>query len=117
MKPSWLISREAFRRSVTANLLVTAIAFLAGFAALQAQTLTTGDVTGSVMDQSGAVVPGATVTITNLEAGTKQTATTNDGGVYRVSFLAPVTTSSPPPRPCRDAFWSCRAGSSSNRRN
>ncbi len=49
---------------------------------------TTAAITGTVTDQTGAVLAGATVTITN-PSGFKQTATTNDKGVYTVSGLAP----------------------------
>ena len=42
-----------------------------------------GDVTGTVSDPSGAVVPSATVTIQNDQTGVKTTAPTNTNGVYR----------------------------------
>jgi hypothetical protein len=48
----------------------------------------TATITGSVTDQSGAVVAGATVTLSNA-SGFKQTATTNDRGVYTVSGVPP----------------------------
>src|SRR5579884_1286374 len=56
---------------------------------LAAQTLTTGDVTGTVTDQSGAVVPGAKVTIRFLSTNEARTDTTNSNGVYRFSLLQP----------------------------
>lgn len=43
---------------------------------------TTSRVTGIVTDNSGAVVSGATVTLTNEGTGFSLTATTNDGGTY-----------------------------------
>jgi len=45
-----------------------------------------GGITGTVTDQTGAVLPGATATITN-GAGLTQTATTNDHGEYSVGEL------------------------------
>lgn len=42
----------------------------------------TGTVVGIVTDPSGAVVPGATVTLTDNATGTTRTATTNDQGRY-----------------------------------
>lgn len=51
---------------------------------------TTGTVTGTVTDQSGAVVAGAKVEISNTK-GFKQTVITNDQGVYTLSGLAPGT--------------------------
>ena len=50
-----------------------------------------GSISGIVRDSSGAVVPNATVTITNVNTGVSQKVTTNNLGVY--SFLAlPVGT-------------------------
>src|SRR5439155_16020586 len=46
-------------------------------------------VEGTVMDSSGAVVAGATVTVTNQETGKSRPVTTGDAGFYRVSGLAP----------------------------
>ena len=56
------------------------------FAAVQAQTVT-GTVTGTVLDPSGAAVPGATVTIVNVATGVRTPATSNQTGVYSVRFL------------------------------
>jgi len=44
---------------------------------------------GTVTDNSGAVVPGATVTVTNQETGVSKTTVTSDAGSYRVSGLVP----------------------------
>ncbi len=41
-----------------------------------------GTVVGSVLDPSGAAIPGATVVVTNLAIGTKLTLTTNEAGMY-----------------------------------
>jgi hypothetical protein len=45
--------------------------------------------TGEVLDQSGAVVPGASVTLTNPTNGLKFTQTTNSIGVYRFNEIPP----------------------------
>jgi Carboxypeptidase regulatory-like domain len=50
---------------------------------------TTGTFTGTVTDQSGAVVPGATITITNQATGVKYNLTSNDRGVYYVTSVQP----------------------------
>src|SRR5215469_2321369 len=55
---------------------------LAG-AGLSAQSTTTGAVFGTVTDQTGAVVPGATATLKSLESGRISTATTDGAGQYR----------------------------------
>jgi hypothetical protein len=44
---------------------------------------------GTVTDASGAVVSGATVTVTNQETSKSQQVTTSDEGFYRVTGLAP----------------------------
>lgn len=44
---------------------------------------------GTVTDNSGGVVPGATVTLTNTETNQTLTVTTSDEGFYRFSALAP----------------------------
>ena len=46
-------------------------------------------VQGVVHDQSGAVVPAASVTIRNLDTQVTATVQTNAAGVYRFSSLAP----------------------------
>lgn len=53
------------------------------------QSLTSGDIAGTVLDPTGAAVPGATVTLTNLDTGAKQTTTTSSTGAYRFALLNP----------------------------
>jgi hypothetical protein len=55
------------------------------------QTIVSGDVTGTVVDSSGAVVVGASVTLTNVAQGSKRTQQTNADGIYRFSLLVPGT--------------------------
>ncbi|HEY3102201.1 MAG TPA: carboxypeptidase regulatory-like domain-containing protein [Pyrinomonadaceae bacterium] len=47
----------------------------------------TSNITGSVTDSTGAVVPGASVTAMNEATGVKSTQTTTDSGVYAFSSL------------------------------
>ena len=49
-----------------------------------------GGISGTVTDQNGAVVPGATVTLTNLGTNQNQTMTTSDSGSYAFNLLEPV---------------------------
>jgi hypothetical protein len=48
-----------------------------------------GSVTGIVTDSSGAVVPGATVTVTETATNAAKTTTTTDTGLYRIPSLPP----------------------------
>jgi outer membrane receptor protein involved in Fe transport len=48
-----------------------------------------GSISGTVLDPSGAVVPGATVTITSLERNTSDVVQTNDSGLYVKDRLVP----------------------------
>jgi len=56
---------------------------------LNAQTTTSGGLTGVVTDPSHAVVPDAFVEIRDTAKGTVQSAKTDREGVYRFFFLAP----------------------------
>ena len=49
-----------------------------------------GSISGTITDPSGAVVPGATVTITNIGTGHKIELITNEKGIYMVPNLDPV---------------------------
>ncbi len=55
----------------------------------RAQNANTGEIKGSVADPSGAVVPGAAVSIKNLQTGSVTAVTTNGSGLYDVPFLTP----------------------------
>jgi hypothetical protein len=55
----------------------------------KAQTGTTARVTGTVTDQSGAVLPGATVTIREADTNATRTLTTLDNGDYALTQLTP----------------------------
>src|SRR5437762_7300151 len=50
-----------------------------------------GSISGTVTDPNGAVIPGASVTITNLGTGQKVTVMTSDAGAFAVQSLDPVT--------------------------
>jgi len=64
-----------------------ALLFLGGSAAFGQGT--SASLTGQVTDNSGAVVPGATVTATNTDTSLAQTATSNGEGVYLIMPLPP----------------------------
>lgn len=77
-------SGSAFRAAVVGCLL---LAF--AFAAPAAAQMTRGAVSGTVRDATGAVVPGATVTVTNMGTNQSKTAVSDAQGFYRVGALEP----------------------------
>src|SRR5881409_651695 len=48
-----------------------------------------GAITGRISDKSGAVLPGVTVTATNVATNIGSTTTTNSDGVYSILYLTP----------------------------
>src|SRR5580700_8352843 len=54
-----------------------------------AQSLTTGGVSGNITDSTGAIVPNSTITLTDLDNGSVQAASSNDSGEFRFSLLKP----------------------------
>ena len=48
---------------------------------------TTGVIQGTVYDQSGAVIPGASAVIRNTQTGFQRTVTANDSGVFTAPLL------------------------------
>jgi hypothetical protein len=48
-----------------------------------------GTITGTVTDPSGSVVPGAAVTVRNIDTGIERKTETSDGGVFSAAFLQP----------------------------
>src|SRR5215469_15734528 len=68
---------------VRATLLVVWLAFFTSATRAQYRT----SIQGVVTDPSGAVIPGATLTLTNTVTGEKQVRVTNDDGVYNFNAL------------------------------
>jgi hypothetical protein len=54
-----------------------------------AQTSGNGSIAGTLTDSSGAIVPNATVVVTNSDTGVSRTLTTNGAGEYTAPFLVP----------------------------
>ncbi|MEO5898483.1 MAG: carboxypeptidase regulatory-like domain-containing protein [Vicinamibacterales bacterium] len=76
------------RRLVTVWVCILLVAWLTPPRAATAQT-TTGTIAGTVTDQTGAALPGATLVITNTETGTSRTLTSDENGRYRASGMEP----------------------------
>jgi hypothetical protein len=51
------------------------------------QATGSGDIRGSVTDPSGALIPGVTVTVTNVDTGVAKDFTTNQDGLYDTSSI------------------------------
>src|SRR3974390_2581920 len=68
-------------------LLILALGLCAGV--VQGQMAGTGVIVGTVTDPSGAAVPGASVTVTDLSTNSTRSATTNDAGRYNFPNLPP----------------------------
>ena len=74
-----------------ALLILSLAAWLTCFlpANLQAQSLTSADIAGTVEDASGAVVPGADVKAENTATGAVKATKSSGTGEYRISLLQP----------------------------
>jgi Carboxypeptidase regulatory-like domain/TonB dependent receptor len=73
------------KRTVVAVLLL----ILCFSPSLIAQSLISGDITGTVQDATGAIVPGASVTLKSASTGQSRVVATNQTGSYRFSLLQP----------------------------
>jgi len=56
-----------------------------------AQGTTSGTITGTVVDPTGAVIPGAIITVTDLSTKSKRTTVTTSGGEYVLADVPPGT--------------------------
>ncbi len=85
----WSVRTSAtFRRLLLACL---AAFLLVGFSASLARAQQVSGITGTVTDQSGAVVPGANVTVTNDATMVASRAVTSPVGAYTITDLIPGT--------------------------
>ncbi len=84
---------------VQARQWLTLLAVLITISSLGVGQSTTGSIYGSVADPTGAVVPGATVTVKNVQTGLSETQTSNNSGEYTFTTINPgdytVTTTAP----------------------
>lgn len=72
------------RKFLALAVLLTSALFYSGLSYAQS----TGTISGSVSDTTGAVIPGATVTITQTSTNAKRTLTTDSSGRYTAGLLA-----------------------------
>ncbi len=71
-------------RIFTAFILSLAI----GSSALAQSTAINGTIEGTVKDEQGALLPGVTVTVTNIDTGEQRVVVTNESGLYRAPLLS-----------------------------
>jgi hypothetical protein len=84
--------KDSIVQSVSRVVLCAVLVVLSSWVLLTAQNVVlTGSLGGRVTDRSGAVVPGALVTVRNLATGVQQTAETNHTGLYRFPVVMPGT--------------------------
>ena len=67
------------------------LSILLVFGCVAAHAQTTGTITGTVRDNTGAVIPGATVTVTETNMGTILKFTSDAAGLYNAPLLIPGT--------------------------
>jgi Carboxypeptidase regulatory-like domain/TonB dependent receptor-like, beta-barrel len=72
-----------------ARLVLLALAGTLAFAAFSTAQITRGAISGTVRDATGALVPGAAVTVTNMDTNISRSVVTDDLGFYRVPALDP----------------------------
>ena len=75
-------NRQLFPQACWAVVAAIALTMPAGWC----QTIT-GAITGTVTDSSGAAIPGATVTATNVSTGVATPTQSNQNGIYNLRFL------------------------------
>lgn len=71
----------------SSTLMLVLIGLFACAAPLYAQT--TGSVSGTIKDNTGAVVPGVSVTVENLETQASRSTTSDASGTYEIALLPP----------------------------
>src|SRR5271157_45860 len=79
---SWVLWRKSLAQFTLLGMVVLGLGVLSAFG--QA----TATINGAVTDPSGAVIPGAQVTVTNTQTGQVTNATTADNGTYVVPLLS-----------------------------
>ncbi|MBA3322791.1 MAG: TonB-dependent receptor [Pyrinomonadaceae bacterium] len=75
--------------SRTKQMLMTISLVVCAFSSVALAQTETGQITGKVTDQNGALVVGAATTIKSVDTGAERTTTTDEEGVYTVTNLQP----------------------------
>ena len=71
----------------TVRIAAIAVASILGLGSAYAQSTNSGDIRGIVTDPSGALIPGATVNVLNVDTGVSKDFPTNNDGLYDTSSV------------------------------
>ena len=82
---------RSFRLTALALALSLPVAAMIFQPVAMAQSTTSGDISGDLLDPTGAAIPGAKVVVKNTATGESKTVTSNASGSYRASLLVPGT--------------------------
>ncbi len=82
-----IMTNNYWRRNACSGLIMAAFLLLCTLSAAAQQTL--GSINGTVLDQSGAAVPGATVKVTNTQIDLTRTTTSQGNGFFQL-FNLPI---------------------------
>src|SRR5690242_20025814 len=87
---SWLRNDSLCRKKgLPMKTLLLAVAAFASVFACCAYAQTFGEITGRVTDPSGAVIPGASVSLTNVNTSAVRNVVTTEAGAYTFPSIAP----------------------------
>src|SRR5579864_8289029 len=83
------LKQKQFRRfnMKKTSLWVLPLVLIFGSLPCLAQSVNSGDIRGSVTDPSGALIPGVTVTVLNVNTGVSKSFTSNDSGLYDTNSI------------------------------
>src|SRR5215471_20933621 len=82
------MAKEVFVKTSSTLCASLAVLLLSSFVFAQGST---GRILGSVSDQSGAVIPGASISIRDVDRGAVRSLTTDEAGLYNAPNLLPGT--------------------------
>jgi hypothetical protein len=87
--PPEFCGSKSMKKISLATLLLVLVAMMSLAPVQVAAQAVFGGIAGTVTDPQGAAVPNASVTVTDMDKGTSQKATTNESGTYNVTHLIP----------------------------
>src|ERR1700693_1580463 len=88
----WAMSSHIGKENPMKSLACAFVCLLLATSLAQAQGVgSSGEITGTVTDSAGAVLPRVTVNVVDTQTGLKRTVVTDGAGQYRVAGLSPST--------------------------